>query len=150
MVSGMRCWRLALALVTLSGCAPRREEVVLNELCAVGEYQADARMAFREGAPLQLVAQNTTNPCRPLCDTVVERTCAFTREGNTFRLQSRVVVDVDCHGGPSPPACSIHAAECTTEPLSAGDYTVTDGARSLAFRVPSTVDFRGNCTPSTP
>lgn len=145
----MRRRTLGLALIALSGCGPRREEVALNELCAVGEYQQDARMVFREGASVRLVAQNTLSPCRPICDTIVERSCDFTREGNTFRLRGRVAVDVECRGDIRLPACGIHAVECTTGPLGPGEYTVTDGARSMAFRVPSTVDFQQNCTAAT-
>lgn len=146
----MRLRRLAL-IAGLAGCGPVRQEVPLDELCVIGEYLPDGGMALSEGAPLRLAARNNiSTSCRPACDTVVERSCSVTREGNTFRVRGRVVVDVDCQGNNPPPVCMIHAAECTTEPLPAGEYTLTDGTRSLPFRVPSTLPSARNCTPATP
>ena len=116
----------------------------------MGEFQTDGSTLLREGASLRLVAQNASPPCRPACDTIVERTCSYTREGNTFRLRGRVIVDVHCGGDDPVPVCMIYPAERTTEPLTAGEYTVTDGARSMTFRVPSTMDYRQSCTSPSP
>lgn len=141
--------RLAL-IVGLWGCGPVRQEVPLTQLCVIGEYLPDGGVGLSAGAPLRLAARNQTSPCRPGCDAVVERSCSVTREGNTFRLRGRVVVDVDCHGDDPPPICMIHAAECAIDPLPAGEYTLTDGTRTLPFRVPSTIPFTQNCAPTTP
>lgn len=143
-------WFAGTSAVAILGCGPVREAVALDELCVAGEFQPDGDYALREGAAVHLVAQNASPPCRLPCDTVVERSCRLTREGNDFRVSGRVVVDVDCGGDDLTTNCTVHSAECVTEPLAAGEYSVTDGTRTLAFRVPSTLPRGRNCTRPTP
>ncbi len=116
-----------------------REEIPLERVCVLGDAAVGAE-SFSVGAPVRVsFGADLRHTCRPACDTIVEARCSLSRDGNTFRVQGRVVVEVDCHGVTPLPVCSVPGAECATGPLEAGEYVVTDGVHSVTFRVPSTV-----------
>ena len=138
---------LTLALVG-PGCAPRQEQVAVGELCVIGNTAFGAT-TFPAGAPLQVTLGAGHTVCRDPCDTVVSPPCTVVRDGNTFRVQGRIEVEVDCHGKTPPPACSFPGVGCATEPVGPGVYTVTDGVRTVTVTVPETRpngDFRV-CSP---
>jgi len=144
-------WMLWGCSAGVLGCGPQQQVVPRDQLCVVGEYRSpDGAIVLREGVPLRMMASHGSAGCRSACDTVIARHCALTREGNTFRLSSEVVVEVDCRGDDPVPSCVPHGAECTTEPLTAGTYVLTDGRHTLQFQVPSVIPSDRNCTGSTP
>lgn len=127
-----------LLAVGCLGCAPVRQEVTLDQVCVFGNPTQGA-VTFPENVPLRVyVSESPLRTCRSDCSTVVESRCTVTREGNTFRVSARLVVDVDCGGRIPPPVCANGTVECVTEPVGAGEYVVTDGTRSVTVRVPST------------
>lgn len=117
-------------------------------VCAVGRHTETA-IEFEVGQPARLSLQSSLTPCRPPCERALTSSCAWTREGNTFHLRAQVVVRNECDGSPIPGSCNVYAPECVTEPLAAGEYTVTDGTRTHTFRVPSTVASDTTCATST-
>ena len=132
--------RLAWAFLVAGspGCAPVRREITLDQVCVHGDLRVGAE-TFPVDAPLRIsVREDIQRSCRPPCDTVVESRCSVTREGNTFRVSARFVVDVACRSHDNP-ICAGGGVECVTEPVDAGEYVVTDGTRSVTVRVPSTV-----------
>lgn len=144
----MRVAPLWLLVMVAPGCGgPVREELTLDQLCAVGNA-GQGEETFAVGQSVRLsVGVDVLQHCRPLCDAPVSSHCAYTREGNTFHVTGAITVDVDCHGTTPPPACSAPTVECVTDPLPAGEYTVTDGTRTLNFRVPSTLVRASACSP---
>ncbi|MDB4928733.1 MAG: hypothetical protein JWM10_1217 [Myxococcaceae bacterium] len=116
-------------------------------LCIVGNAgQGEETFSVNQRMRLS-VGVDVLQSCRPLCDTPVSSRCDLTRDGNTFRVSGAITVDVECGDGDPPPACSAPTVECLTEPLAAGDYVVTDGTRTLDFRVPSTLTTPIPCAP---
>ncbi|MEZ4394272.1 MAG: hypothetical protein R3A48_24630 [Polyangiales bacterium] len=131
----------------LVGCGPLREEVPLTRVCVNGGQWADpSSQTFAVGQPLRVYVSPPSGTCRPLCDEVISQECSLTREGTTFTVRGRVVVDVDCRGRTPPPACSAPGVFCETPPLEAGRYTFTSGTESVTIEVPSTVSNNGVCS----
>jgi hypothetical protein len=129
---------LQLLLVgALCTCTPAAEELTVTELCVYGN-SGEGQVSFAAGAPLRVSLGTGTSGCRLPCDTVLSPPCTIVRDGHTFRVSGRLVVQRDCGGHKPPPACSFPNIGCETEPVTAGDYVVTDGVRSLVVRVPQT------------
>lgn len=128
---------LLVFFVVSASCAPHQEALPVGELCVQGDA-AEGAVTFPVAAALRVRLGVSRDVCRPACDTLVSPPCTLVRDGDTFRVQGRIVVEVDCHGQDPVPVCSAPAIECTTGPVGAGVYTVTDGVRSVTVRVPET------------
>jgi len=130
-------WLVAAACEGGGGGGPGNREVVQDEgeACLVDIDTAP----YGTGVTLQADAPATVrvafDNCAP-CGDDLQSSCSVTLSGSTLTVEAEsswVPVEGDC-----PADCRLWVAECDTEPLPPGSYTLVYGPGQQAFDVPST------------
>ena len=103
------------------------------------EYEADAPVVFHV----------VLEECASACLEDEESECSVERDGNTLRLTASASYK-ESKGGNCIQVCHAIEAECTSEPLEAGTYTVTYAGGEATLEVPSeglvqVGDTEGSC-----
>lgn len=76
--------------------------------------------------------------CAPGCARDIVETCSVKREGSTLRVSSSFSASAPV-SALCPAACRFQIADCTSEPLPAGQYTLILGNQNVQLTVPSMV-----------
>jgi len=111
-----------------------------GELCVTPTADLFAGGTIAADQPLNIHVQ--LPGCAPGCARDTVETCSVKREGSTLRVSSyfsaTAPVSALC-----PASCRFQIANCTSEPLPAGQYTLILGSQTVQLMVPSTVPDAG-------
>ena len=111
-----------------------------GELCVTPTADRFAGGTIAADQPLNLHVQ--LPGCAPGCASDIVETCSVKRDGSTLRVSSYFSASAPV-SALCPAGCRFQIADCISEPLPAGQYTLILGSQTLHLTVPSTVPDAG-------
>jgi hypothetical protein len=127
---------LSISLVVLAGCEEEGEATFVEltnggAVCLHGEGESE-NTSYLENAPVDVTV--VLNPF--VGASSVEATCSIEQDGSTLRISASGGYWTK-PAGPSTNEARIVMADCTTEPLAAGTYTIEYSRETTTLVVPS-------------
>lgn len=109
-----------------------------GNLCVNGDSRIDNVAPVPAGARLHIhipAPDCISGSCQPIPD-VVRSSCTVQRSGNVLTIDSQFVFEHPFEGSCTSD-CRITYAECVSDPLPAGDYTIIHGMRQQTITLPT-------------